>query len=373
MWQNLRTVLSIFPFEQKKISLLIFFLFSLVFFSCIDISIARQQSNYLSPKNRPYTNRGKYCGPHAVWHTLNYYGLHKPIKAIVDDMKVADEGSCSIYQIIQELKSNGISASAVKLDTDKIDVIDKPFILYRFPNEGETIGHFILYLPAEKGMMIALDDNKEPRIFERVMFKNVDNKVWDGTSILINGTESPLVSQVIFSKTIILFPLVLLCLILIYIIFIKLSKKYNNERKEIMRRKFIVLSVLILMTTFLNFVFSQANYTTLSMDQQLHLRGGCFNDDCIDLGQTCMNSPACTSNDDCYAGGLVCCDTEHAEDCGERGAGTPPDCRFDKGHYCSPRRQLTGICGTVVCGMTAANYGECMDGPNNQFQHRCHD
>ena len=207
------------------------FLFFTVVFFLWSTSSAKPNPDYLSHQNRPCIVREKYCGAYVVWHTLRYYGLSKPIDNIVDKMQIENKSSVSIYEIIQEFKTDGIFACAVKLNLNKASAIDKPFIPYIAPAKGENFGHFVLCLPTQTGHFVKIDGTGEPMVYELALLKNGNNELWDGTAILIDGIRKNPLYYIYFSKTIAFFLIGLLALLCFGYLW-KSSKPIRTHRKR---------------------------------------------------------------------------------------------------------------------------------------------
>ncbi len=275
----------------------------------------------------------KYCGAYVVWHTLYHYGLAKPMDVIVKEMQIERKGSISIYEIVQALKTSGISAHAVKLDPEKISTIDRPFIQYIAPIKGEQLGHFVLCIPTGSGKAVMLDGAEEPKVFELSSFEADDNLQtrWDGTSILIDGiskgTSDAPVSQLLGFNDL-----------------LQIAANWLETGYD---------------------AWAGADLTGeshLSLDIQLFLRGGCP-DDCKNVGPNCRTNPTCTSSDDCPVAEYYCDDKTDEEEC--KIPGSLPDCEYDTPRDCSPKRMLTGLCEDTLwrsayyCGVCPPTYGDC--------------
>ena len=252
----------------------------------------------------------KYCGAYVVWHTLHHYGLTKPIDVIAKEMRIEKQGSVSIYEIAQTLKTNGISAHAVKLDFDKMSAINKPFIQYIASAKDGQPGHFRLCIPTGSGKAVILDGVEEPEVFDLTFSEKYDYQgtIWNGTSILIDGirkdTSNESVSQLL----------------------------YFND-------------MLLVAASWLGPHLSNSDLLTL--DKQLSLRGGCPTD-CKTYGKICYNRRACTDHDVCatYVGQRVCLEQDEDEGCNT--PGSAPNCVVDSSVYCTPMESTLPHCDFTI-------------------------
>jgi len=278
----------------------------------------------------------RYCGAYVVWHTLQHHELGKPIDVIVKEMQIEKKSSISIYEIVQALETNAISAHAVKLSLDKITTIDRPFIQYIAPIKGQQFGHFRLCIPTGSGKAVILDGAEEPKVIDLTFLEEHDYQEtrWDGTSILIDG----------------------------------IIKKTSDA--PISRGLILMAEIAVA------WLEPDSSDGDLSLDTQLSLLGGCH-DDCRNIGRNCFTSPTCTDADDCEPGPFVCADRTQEENC--QTPGWWPDCSYDPAHWCSPKRMLSGNCEEVLgqppkyCGTTEPNWGSCdaETGPSRLWIRQC--
>ena len=271
----------------------------------------------------------KYCGAYVVWHTLHYYGLAKSIDAITNEMQIEKKRAISIYEVVQALITNGISAHAVKLDLKKTGTIDRPFIQYIAPMTGGQFGHFVLCIPTGSGKAVALDGAEEPKVIDLVFSEQdtYQQTRWDGTSILIDGTT---------------------------------KENGGNLTSGL-------LNLNIMSELAASWLETEGNEHWLTLYMQVALSGGCP-DDCKNIGRNCWTDPSCKTDDNCAAGNYCCGDKTEEQKC--QTPGSLPYCAYDSNHTCSPKKQLTGSCGSgPYCGLWSGNYGACY--PSKQIT-QCH-
>jgi len=146
---------------------------------------------YLGPSEKPCIINDKYCGAYSVWHTLQYCGLREPIETLVKEMQIEQKHSSSIADVVETLKRHGISADAVKINLNKLDKIDKPFIPYTRMPHNTSLGHLFLCIPNNYKQIIILDGKRPPSVIDLDVLLNNIPKGWDGTSILVNGPVRP--------------------------------------------------------------------------------------------------------------------------------------------------------------------------------------
>ncbi|MBN2271319.1 MAG: tetratricopeptide repeat protein [Sedimentisphaerales bacterium] len=281
----------------------------------------------------------KYCGAYVVWHTLNHYGLTKPIEFIVKEMQLDKSDSVSIYELVATLKENGISARAVKFELDKMAKIDKPFVQYISPTSAREFGHFILCIPTGSGKAVTLDGAEEPKLID-LAFSQEDTYQqtrWDGTSILIYGAEAEI----------------------------------RDDAES------AILNLDILRQLAADWLENEGGESPLSLDLQVALYGGCP-DDCKTTSTTCFNAPLCERDVDCeeFEEDYGCYDSTVEELC--KTPGSWPDCVYDSGHKCNPRRKVSGMCNLSkgYCKPTTTDFGECKLGdehpPDLAWVRQCH-
>jgi len=263
----------------------------------------------------------KYCGAYVVWHTLHYYGLTRPIEVIAKEMRIENKGSVSIYEIVQTLKTNGISAHAVKFDFDKMSAINKPFIQYIASAKDGQLGHFRLCIPTGSGKAVILDEAEEPKVFDLAFSQEYDYQGtrWNGTSILID----------------------------------EIRKDTSNESvSQLLDFNDMLLVAASWLEPHLD------NSDSLALDKQLSLRGGCYTD-CKNIGKNCWSVPSCTTNAKCSTVYWICIDEHQEENC--LTPGYWPHCRYDPARTCRPKKQATGFCNTKegYCGWTTGDWGNC--------------
>jgi len=284
----------------------------------------------------------KYCGAYAVWHTLYHYGLGKPIDIIVKEIGLDRKAAISIYEVVNTLKINGISAHAVKFDLQKINTIDNPFIQYIAPTHARQFGHFRLCIPAVSGKAVVLDGTEEPEVVELASFQETDSKEtsWDGTSILIHGVAE--------------------------------SSSLDVSLSEL-------LDIEGLLKIAAYWLEPGPGHGDLPLDIQLFLLGG-WHDDCKDIGKNCLTAPYCDCDNDCviYWGDVACYDFTQEQNC--KTPGSWPDCLYDPAHTCSPRRLVAGLCNLSehYCRSTGLDMGDCTTGvshehePKRSWMRQCH-
>lgn len=281
----------------------------------------------------------KYCCAYVVWHTLNYYGLTKPIDLIVKEMQLDKKDSISIYELTSALKTNRISAQAVKLDLGQINKIDKPFIQYISPTKTGQFGHFVLCIPTGSGKSVTLDGAEEPKVIDLVLSQQntYQQTRWDGTSILINGIE---------------------------------KETEDNPSSGL-------LDLNILLQLAANWLETDLSSISVPLELQLGLRGGCP-DDCKGTGKNCFSSPFCESDQECVplAGNYACYDAARDELCQKPGSW--PSCVYDLGHICSPRRSVSSFCNlsSMYCYSMGIDLGKCQNDdnypPDRTWVRQCH-
>jgi len=283
----------------------------------------------------------KYCGAYVVWHTLNYYGLTKPIDLIVKEMQLDKKDSVSIYELVAALKGNRISTRAVKFDLGKITKIDKPFIQYISPTNAGEFGHFVLCIPTGSGKAVTLDGAEEPKVID-LTFSEEDTyqqRRWDGTSILIYGIETQIEDDPVSG--------------------------------------FLDLDVLLQLAA--DWLERENGETPLSLDLQAALYGGCP-DDCKSTGKKCFNAPYCDSDADCdeFLEDYACYDSTGKVDELCQKPGSSPDCVYDSAHKCNPRRKVGGLCylSKNYCKPRTIDFGDCKLGdehpPDRAWLRQCH-
>ncbi|MCD6296565.1 MAG: tetratricopeptide repeat protein, partial [Deltaproteobacteria bacterium] len=298
-----------------------------------------------------YRDRGfivgdKHCGAYAVWHTLTHYKLDVPINTVVTEMEIQNKGFTSLYDIVQTLKSNGISAHAVQLPFNKIGAIDRPFIQYLAPMVNGSLGHFVLCIPTGSDKAVVLDGAKDPKVVDLSFYKcdNYDETRWDGTSILIEKSRDEylqdLISQIIKWKSL-----------------LRLAERWLEADEY----DGYCLDELVA-------------YSELSLDEQLFLHGGCWSDyDCIKQGQNCLDRPACSCHHDCFllGGTYGCGDITEEKKCVLTASGIIP-CRYDPARNCAPKRKYVGDCSTPTggrCQFAIGSYADC----DGRWLFQCHD
>ena len=184
---------------------------------------------------------------------------------------------------------------------------------------------------------------QEPKVIDLSFYKydNYDETRWDGTSILIEKSRDEylrdLISQVIKWKSL---------LRLAY---------YWLEPDEYCLDELLA-------------------YSELSIEEQLFLQGGCTDYDCEEVGQNCLDRPACSGHEDCLslASTSGCGDITEEKKCVLTESGIIP-CTYDPARDCKPERQYGGNCSSPSggrCVFLLGNYGDC---EGNRWLYQCHD
>lgn len=279
-----------------------------------------------------------FCGAYAVWYTLQFSGFSETIDDIIKEMGIYNKGFSSIYDIIKILKSKGLDCQAVRINFDNVAKLEKPFIQYLAPNNGNSIGHFVLCVPDGKGKAVVLDGTREPKVIDLDSYKedNILQTRWDGTAIFIEDINP------IFKQNIITWNSALLY-----------SNVWLNNTENID----------------LQFIEER-----LSSEIQKRFIGGWPSYDCLTNTQKCLTNRICFKNADCTSLTTVCNDYTFAEFCYE--VGYSSGCTYDLAHTCSPLVGITGQCGTPgeYCGifiMFGAPCGATPNAPNGSIL-QCH-
>lgn len=201
------------------------------FYICLLILFTSEQyvysyPEYLSPNEKPYMVKDKYCGAYSVWHTLQYCGHPKPIDTLVREMQIDQKDGSSIADVVETLKTNGISAHAVKINLNRIDKVDRPFIPYTVARKNDRIGHLHLCIPNASKEIVLLDGKRSPSAIQLDMLLDNTPKGWDGTSILIDGTFTRKLYRLNSN------PISLLCVAFVLLLFLQylLIRKLNRSR-----------------------------------------------------------------------------------------------------------------------------------------------
>jgi tetratricopeptide (TPR) repeat protein len=275
--------------------------------------------------DRQFIAADRYCGAYVVWHTLQHYRRAVPITNVISEMGLESKSLASIYDIVHLLKSKGISARAVKIPLDKTITTANPFIQYIAPAEGSAAGHFVLCIPDGPGKAVVLDGIKEPKLIDLSVYTSDNYNVtrWDGTAVLIEGFTADPAEQPMTAG-----------------LLLRLADCWLESDQACLDR----LSI----------------YWELPLGDQLVLLGGTCDWDCEAQGLNCNTNPICYSEENCPGGTIVCADTVQEERCVVTPSGLLP-CTYDPAHYCSPKRELTGQCGTPGqrCGVSALTFGDC--------------
>lgn len=148
-------------------------------------ALGQSPNEYLHPNNRPIQNDDKYCGAYVVWHVLWQAGINVPINLLAERMQITSRGYSTVHDVVDTLRSYGVSARSAKLDIKDPSCLDAPFIPYLHPSGKSKMGHFVLCMPNDKDLVIT-DGPNAPRIRpkERMLAGRFGGR-WDGTSILI--------------------------------------------------------------------------------------------------------------------------------------------------------------------------------------------
>ena len=289
-------------------------------------------------KTREFICGDRFCGAYTVWYTLQFSGLSETIDNIVKEMGIYNKGFSSIYDIVKILNSKGIDCQAVRINFEKVMKLDKPFIQYLAPQNGNSIGHFVLCVQNGKGKAVVLDGKEEPKIIDLEIYKedNILQTRWDGTAIVIEGINPIFKQNLISWNSALLYS------------FAWLENQDNIDVRFVEEK--------------------------LSLEIQKHFIGGWPSYDCLTNTQKCLTNVRCFTNAPCASLTTICNDYTFEEFCYE--VGYSSGCTYDPAHKCSPLVGATGQCamGDNYCGifiMFGAPCGATPNAPNGSIL-QCH-
>jgi ABC-type bacteriocin/lantibiotic exporter with double-glycine peptidase domain len=185
----------------KYLTLISIFLVAIFF---IRGTKADAKPDYIHKRNSIYKLDDRYCGAYSAWHALRYFGIKKNINSIVNNV-VSENGTTSIYELTEYLRSFGIKARPVKLDRAGLEHINKPFI--PLLQSRNPTGHFMFCIPTRNGVVHNFDGPKRTSLdIEEI--RNAMSDSWDGSCILLSKSSN---SSYIFVSVIFLSLFIITC------------------------------------------------------------------------------------------------------------------------------------------------------------------
>jgi tetratricopeptide (TPR) repeat protein len=282
----------------------------------------------------------RYCGAYAVWHLLRHYGTSESVTYLANQMGIPSQGYATISDIVEVLAIYELPAQAVRIQPDKAVQIKTPFIQYLIPRSDNTLGHFVLCIPAESGKAIVLDGTKDPYLIDMTQYQDTE-AYWDGTIILIGQSRESYVGQIVSRqllwKT-------------------ALAAAYcwlEDESPECLRKT--------------------EEFYAYMLDQKLRdIRGGCSDLDCLPAGKNCYVRKTCVVDSDCYGLIWACDDVTEEETCQPNPPGWRP-CYYDPAHNCGPKQQVAPYCPGTRCALDLRILNPSCVTMGKDWIHQCYD
>lgn len=261
--------------------------------------------------DRGFLAADHYCGAYVVWHLIRYYGGTISIEDAIKSLKINDRGYCTVGDIVNFLNSYGIDANVMQIDSEKIALIETPFIQYKNPKIEMDTGHFVLCIPNTNSIFV-LDGIKEPQAFSKQLF--INNEFKEGEIIIL----------------------------------IRNRVEYNDSNNQ---------ARLSSMSEVAHKWINNRDYALLIQKLTMN-KGGCDTEKCIDIGAECFTYAPCETSLECLVTIPLCDDDTQEELC----YGTSIfNCYYDVAHICEPSREKVQLCtANGVCLVNPlSNLGPC--------------
>lgn len=148
--------------------------------------------DYLSSVERP-EGRGpeNLCGPYAVWHLLSLLKRPETLDALTKELDVSEKG-CTIKSIGDFFERRGYETTTVIVTVDDLRRLRSPAIVMRSqePEDGGAVGHFQLFVPANRGRFYVLDGPLEPLTLTDANLDKIPEATWYAIIVLGIQTRS---------------------------------------------------------------------------------------------------------------------------------------------------------------------------------------
>ena len=163
------------------------------------------------------------CGEQCVKLLCKYYGIEVHESDILKSLSPNELGECSFKDIIRCIKYIGLDSYAFKSSIEELRSIHDPVILLFKKSHDDKIGHFIVgMLDRQTNDFIGYDPVNSGIPFE--LTTNKLESFWPGAGLVVFKKQSTYTSYL-------LFPVIMICLVLMVFFFIKLSHiKLQNQR-----------------------------------------------------------------------------------------------------------------------------------------------